>query len=197
MQVDFSIELGPEAPCLELPWSSPDRAQRYLDLKRRPELLLDVVETYKNPELGEFLAVLNGENSPLETAKCDTWLTDELDPEDEVFGATLKFGSYVDLIFEDPTLRGSLQTHEKFARYIAELLARAPEFAAAAEFVVRQCYYHRPDDEEESEAGYYITVYMYGYGDEEDEAHANWGIGVKVVQNALLQGSIQFRRVNN
>jgi hypothetical protein len=194
MQVDYSVELGPEAPCLELPWSSPDLAQRYLDLKRRPELLLDVVETYKNPELGEFLAVINSEGSPLETVKCDTWLTDELDAQDEVFGAAMKFGSYVDVIFEEPSVRTSLEFHQDFARYVSELLSRAPEFAAAAEFVVRRCYYHLPQEPEESEPGYYVTAYIYGYGDDEDEAHSHWAIGVKVVQNALLQASSRFRR---
>ena len=39
MHVDFSVELGAEDDCLELPWASPDGALRYYDLRRQPELL--------------------------------------------------------------------------------------------------------------------------------------------------------------
>src|SRR3954466_14051498 len=78
VHTDFSVELGPDEPALELPWASPDGTQRYYDLKRRPELLLEIQEAHDNRELGEFLVTTNSAVSVLETAKCDTWLSDEL-----------------------------------------------------------------------------------------------------------------------
>ncbi len=50
------------------------------------------------PELGEFLAAVNSPASILETAKCDAWSSTEINPEEEIFGAACKFGSYVDLV---------------------------------------------------------------------------------------------------
>ena len=69
MQADFSVELGAQDDCLEIPWSSPQGEARYYDLRRRPELLLNVAEAHNNRELGEFLAAINSGHSILETAK--------------------------------------------------------------------------------------------------------------------------------
>lgn len=196
MQADFSVELGADDDCLELPWASADGSLRYFDLKRRPELLLEIVETHENRELAEFLSALNSANSTFETAKCDTWASNEIAEEEEIFGATWKFGSYVDLIFADPSEQLSLARHEEFATIISQLLSKAPDFPAAVEFVIRRCFYHSDDtnatsdvelDEPHHREGFGITVYSYGYGDDATEAKHRWVIGLKVVQNALLQ----------
>jgi len=196
MQADFSVELGADDDCLELPWASADGLLRYFDLKRRPELLLEIVEANENRDLAEFLSALNSANSIFETAKCDTWVSDEIAEEEEIFGATWKFGSYVDIIFADPSEQISLARHEEFAKTISQLLSRAPDFAAAVEFIVRRCFYHADEtrftsdvelDEPRHREGFGITLYSYGYGDDATEAKQRWAIGVKVVQNALLQ----------
>ena len=136
MQADFSLELGAQDDAMELPWSSPDGEIRYYDLKRQPELLLEVREAFQNKELGEFLASTNSAGSILETSKCDAWLTDELSEEERGIGsrwcATWKFGSYVDLIFSEPESRYSLPVHQQLAASVCELLKRAPEIPCAA-----------------------------------------------------------------
>src|SRR5438309_5680320 len=144
MQVDFNIELGPDDHCLELPWSSPDGRMRYFDLRAQPELLLEITEAQDNRQLAECLSALNQGPSIVQTAKCDTWLTNELDAEDEVFGSPWKFGSYIDLIFVDHRSQTDLSEHEQFAGTSKTLLSKVPDFAAAADFVLRRCYYHRP-----------------------------------------------------
>ncbi len=191
MQVDWSVELGAEDDQLEMPWSSPKGDVRYYDLKRRPELLLNVEEAHHNQELGEFLVSTNSEHSVLETAKCDTWLTNELSEEESVYQAAWKFGSYVDLLFTDDALRFSFHDHERFADAACTLLKRAPEISAAAEFIIRRCHYHAGV---ETKDGFYLTFYLYGYGADEDEARKRWGIGIKLVENALLQLSAAERR---
>jgi hypothetical protein len=189
MQADYSLELGRDDHALELPWASPDGTQRYLDLKRQPELLLNVLEAADNRDLAEFLVTLNGATTPVETAKCDTWRSDEIHPEEEIFGAPWKFGSYVDVVFTAPGQRALLDQHQSLARNITALLQRVPDFAAAAEFIVRRCYSHSPDTLEHgaSEDGFCITIYVSGFGDHPDDARKNWVIGLKVVQNALMQ----------
>jgi hypothetical protein len=194
MQADFSIELGREDHALEIPWSSPDGTQRYLNLKRQPELLLNVLEAADDRELAEFLVALNAVHSAVETAKCDTWLSDEIHPEEEVFGAAWKFGAYVDIVFSALAQRASFELHEQFARAISSLLKRAPDFAAAADFVIRRCYTHHSNAESDSEDGFCITLYVNGFGDQEEDARKNWVIGLKVVQNALMQVLAQGQR---
>jgi hypothetical protein len=188
MQADFSAELGADDHCLEMPWASPDSKMRFLDLRARPELLLEVTEAVDNRELAEFLSVLNNAASIVQTAKCDTWLTNELDSEDEIFGSPWKFGSYVDLIFTERDRQMALAEHEEFASALVNLLTKVPDFAAAADLVLRRCYYHRPEHSaDHSDDGYCLTFYLNGYGDDEDGAKRSWSIGLKLVQNAVLQ----------
>ena len=137
MQADFAVELGSQDDCLEVPWAAADGKLRYFDLKRHPELLLEITETHDNRGLAEFLAAINSAKSIFETAKCDTWVTNELAEEEEIYGATWKFGCYVDILFAETDVQTSLDDHEKFVRSISQLLSHAPDIAAAAEFIVR------------------------------------------------------------
>jgi hypothetical protein len=181
MEADFAVELGPDDETLEIPWSS-ESGPRYYDLKRHPELLLEVEEARLFPELGEFLSRINAGN--LETAKCDAWTTSEMNVDDEIFGAVWKFGSYVDLLFSDTDARFSFPAHEHIVEQLTKLLKKVPEISCAAEFLVRRCYYHV---ESEVRDGFYITFYLFGYGDDEAQAQQRWGIGLKLVENAIRQ----------
>lgn len=209
MQAEFTLELGAESPCLELPWAAHDGSSRFYDLRAQPELLLQIGAAAEHTVLGEFLATLNmphgarllgndaenvptapnanGSTSPVLTAKCDTWTSSEIYPEEEVFGAAMKFASYVDLFFTAEAARFDFAEHERFAQRLCALLGRAPEIAASAELFLRRCYYHRGGIESESDPGFYLTLYVTGFGDEPSEAELRWSIAMKVVQNAILQ----------
>jgi hypothetical protein len=190
VEADFAVELGAEDETLELPWAADDGGPRYYDLKRQPELLLNIEEAGREPELGEFLVAMNAPSSILETAKCDAWSSTEINPEEELFGAALKFGSYVDLLFTQESSRSSFEAHERFARRVTQLLKRVPEIPAAAELLIRRCFYHIEDTVRE---GFYLTFYLFGYGDEEPQARQRWAIGLKLVENAIRQASIEPR----
>jgi hypothetical protein len=141
MQADYSVELGGDAPALEIPWRSDDPNVRYLDLKNHPELMQQISEAVAYPELGSFLARINAAEFPLATAKCDAWASSEIAPEEKIFGDR-KFVSYIDLIFVDEKGRCSFQKNEAFAKQLCRLLGYAPEIAATVELVIRHCYYH-------------------------------------------------------
>jgi len=184
VEADFAVELGADDETLELPWAAADGGPRYYDLKRQPELLLQVEEARRTAELGEFLAVMNSPGGILETAKCDTWSSTEINPEEEIFGAAYKFCSYVDLLFSQETSRCSFAEHEQFAKRITQLLKRVPEIPAAAELLVRRCFCHAGG---ETRDGFYITLYLFGYGDDEAQARQRWAIGLKLLENAIRQ----------
>jgi len=187
VEADFAVELGADDEALTLPWAAPEGGPRYYDLKRQPDLLLYIEEAQREKELGVFLAAVN--SGIFETAKCDSWSTTELNPEEEILGAAHKFGSYVDLLFSDDAARVSFALHEELAQRLTQLLKRVPEIPAAAEFLIRRCHYPERD-------GFYITFYLFGYGNDSDRARQQWAIGLKLVENAIRQVSSNWNSHN-
>lgn len=210
MQADFSVELGAEDETLTLPWSAPEERLRFYDLRRHPELLLYVNEATLHRELGEFLVGVNSQMSRLQTAKCDAWFSTKLEEEEAIYGASCKFISYVDLFFVEREARLALPRHQQIVDRLTRLLKRAPDISAAAEFVIRRCFYEpgapsesapaaetslpasdSPPNANDVQEGFYITSYLFGYGDDEADARRRWGIGLKLVENAILQVSAE------
>ncbi len=189
MDADFSIELGQEDPVLDFPWNDPAGKLAYVDLKRQPELIARIEEAEQFPELGEFLRALNSPRSMVETAKCDAWTTSELSPEEEIYNASLKFASYVDVVFSNidarlSSMRQSLSAHQQFARKLVALLQRTPETPSTAGVCVRRCYFAEEGGVRE---GCYLTLYVSGYGTDEARARQSWRVALKLVGNAIMQ----------
>ena len=193
MDADYTIELGNADPVLDFPWKDPSGKLSYVDIKSHPELISTISEAARFPELGEFLSTINSSRSSLETAKCDVWATEELAPEEEIFGVSHKFASYVDAVFRerqsdplgDPTQQPlSFSKYENFAKQMIELLRKAPDMASTFELCVRRCFFEKGQQEHNN---FYFTLYVNGYGDDEPSARKNWAIGLRLVGHALLQ----------
>jgi len=184
MDADFSVELGRDDPVLEFPWTDAEGKLAYFDLKKHPELIGELEEARKFPELAGFLRTVNSARSIVESAKCDAWATTELTAEEEVFDASGKFCGYVDLVFSSVEHRWSFDFHEHFAKRLAELLRRVPEIPAAVEVCVRRCYFGEAGGTRE---GFYWTVYVSGYGKDEAGARRNWAVALSLTGNAILQ----------
>ncbi len=180
---------------MEIPWRSQDGFLRYQDLKRNPELVRELAEARESPELREFLLALNSPGSPFETAKCDLWSSNELNVEEEIFRASCKFGSYIDILFTDPILWKSFTHNENFVRQITSMLRASTLDPAAAEFIIRAGVRPaNPESESEKcrsgflmEEGYYATFYLYGYGTDESAARNQWAIALKFAQSAFMR----------
>jgi hypothetical protein len=204
MDADFSIELGADDPVLDFPWRDPDGKLCYFDLKQHPDLIERIAEAEKFSALKELLRSLNSPLSVVETAKCDVWSSQELSPEEEIYDASHKFASYVDVIFSnsdnylispsETRPRLSFASHELFAERLVQLLRRAPNILSSAEISVRRCYF---DETGGIQEGFYCTLYVNGYGNDEASARQNWEVGLRLMGNALLQlsGSSEFGRV--
>jgi len=192
MLVDTAVELGGGDETLDLPWEAPEQGLRYYDLRRNPDLLDQIEEATGNPGLREFLTAVNAPASILASAKCDAWATDEIHPEEEIFGLPKKFGSYVDLVFADSVSRFSFERLEALLKKLAALLQRVPDIPASAEFLLRRCRYHEGSDIRE---GFYVTFYLFGYGDEESKARRQWEIALRLVSNAVTQLSFNHSAV--
>jgi hypothetical protein len=184
MLSEWNVELSADDPQLQIPWRSEDGSLRYLDLKRQPELLLEIPEACDNSSLGAFLAWVNSAHSPFESAKCDIWSSREITAEEEIFGEPCKFGSYIDLVFASQDF-SSFARHEGFVQKVARLLRHAPDMSASADFVVRRCIDNR--NPQAPKEGFYITFYLYGFGEDEPDARSHWAIALKTVQHAIMQ----------
>jgi hypothetical protein len=179
MDADFSVELAADDESLEFPWTAPDDSCRYYDLRTHPEHLTKLDEVQRISELGIFLKAVNTAESLLESAKCDTWSTNQLNPDEDIYDATCKFGSYIDLIFRDSEARFSFPAHENFLKHAIADLRHKPELPARAELLLRRCYFHAA---QQIRDGFYITFYLFGYGEEESTARKNWGLSLKIAQ---------------
>jgi len=188
VQADFSIECGANDECLEIPWASEDGALRYVDLRQNPALIADLDEARHFPDIADFLRITNSAGSAFQTAKCDAGFTQELTVEDEPFGTSGKFGSYVDVLFASPVARRSLEQNQACVGSLVRLLQRAPEMPASAEFLVRRCFF--ADDRTDVD-GFYMTCYVFGYSDNEEEARKRWGIALRLLGSALVQISTE------
>lgn len=213
MHVDNAVELGRDDPALEMPWASEDGSLRYCDIRTNPVLVDTLPEAQHSLEMREFLIRTNAADFPMQSAKSDLWSTTEMSPEEEIFSASWKFGSYIDLIFSDHAPRFSLRAHQRLMTKLCALLQRAPDMPASLEFVLRHCYYHvlddvaRASDSEESRRqdqhreehsvpekmlddsarGFCLTMYVSGFGNTEQEAQQRWSIALKLLQHALIQ----------
>jgi hypothetical protein len=193
MDADYSIELGPDAPALELPWQDPDGQLAYIDLRSKAEGIEQIPEARQFPALRKLLVEVNSLQSAWQTAKCDVW-TEAVDAAENLYGAKFSLSCYVDLVLSATwkALRDSLELHEQMARQIAQALEADDSLDASAEIVVRRCYFHReiaPDEEpsmDDSDAGYCLTLYLSGFGTCTEDAGARWAEAMELATGCLL-----------
>ncbi len=175
MEADYSIELGPAAPALEIPWSDPDERLHYLDLRRQPDSIADIPEAQQFPALRHFLIEANSPLSAWQTAKCDVW-TDETEAAENLYDAGFEQSCYVDLVLAEQAapLRECLELHQLVAKEMAHMLAENEVLEAFAEITVRRCYFHSSADVDESIAGYCLTLFLTSYGATPAQAAVCW-----------------------
>lgn len=198
MDADWSVELASDDDALEFPWSSPDGSQRYIDLQLHLDRLTDIPEATLFPGLGEFLRAINQPHSHWLTAKCDVWLDNALGEAEAIYDAKIGLRSYVDLVPCEESARFSFERHEQWVKSVVCELSSDDGAPLACEFIVRRCWYHTEtsslragDDaatpgEANPVPGFYVTFYLFGFGDDEAQARARWAEGLQRVTFALI-----------
>jgi hypothetical protein len=196
MEADYSVELGPAAPALELPWTDPEGGSRYVALrggKDRPQASLEnildgIPEARQFPALRRFLALANSPQSAWQTAKCDVW-AETAEAAENLYNAGFLQGGYVDLVLAEEAAewRDSLAAHQRLAKEMTQRLEANQSLEACAEIVVRRCYFHRETKPEDSDAGYCLTLFLTGYGASPGEAARCWECTLQYSAECLLQ----------
>ena len=185
VEADFGVELGAEDETLELPGTrARDGAHAITTSGGSRNFFSRLKKPSGCPNWASFLRAVNSPAGILETAKCDAWFSIEINPEEEIFGAACKFGSYVDLVFSRGELALFVCRAREIVKRVTQLLKRVPEIPAAAELIIRRCFYHATGAVRD---GFYVTLYLFGYGDDEPQARQRWAIALKLVENAIRQ----------
>jgi hypothetical protein len=187
MDADWSIELGRNDPVLEFPWSSEDGSQQFVDLSYDLASLDRIPEGRQYRELAAFLHAVNAPSSPWITTKCDVWFERELAEAEQIYDAEMKMCSYIDLVRRERGERFSFELHENFVKHATSVLQRTTDEAMACEFVARRCWYHCEDPPaSEPGPGFYVTLYLFGYGNDEPHARGYWNEALTRVASVLV-----------
>ncbi len=201
MDADYSLELGPLAPALEIPWQDPEGRLHYVELRRDSDSterdvlmgalrmnIARIPEAQQFPALARFLIAVNLPPSHWQTVKCDIW-PDEAEPVENLYEAEFQQNCYVDFVLagEAAALHPSLEVHQRLARELAQLLEMNATLEATADIVVRRCYFHHIGEAEESDAGYCLTLFLTAYGSSPTEAAECWERAMNFAAECVLK----------
>ncbi len=185
MLTEWNAACGPEDPVLVVPWSSPDGALYWVDLREDPYAVNDIPEAEDHPALLAGLRSLNGARSPVFTAKCDVWTMDEdelaatrddLLLDEEV--ATAGLACYIDLLWRDRTVFASRHRMEQMLHRLDRILSELPYSLATAELTMRPAVF---DLEGTVAEGFALTLYVKGVGVDATEASQRWDEALRAV----------------
>ena len=189
MLSEWSAECGANDLVLVVPWSSPDGALHWVDLRDNPDALDTITEADEYPALLACLRALNGTRSPVFTAKCDAWTmdSDELESlradlmlEPEV--AQAGFVSYIDLLWRERSVFISRPRMEGMLYRIDRMAADMPHSLAKLECVLRPCV---ADLDGTVAEGFAVTVYVKAAGVDDSEAAERWDAALREVSTLM------------
>jgi hypothetical protein len=191
MLAEWTAECTADAPTLVVPWSDPDSAVRYIDLRAEPYDIAEIPEAELYPALGRTLRSLNATRSPFLTAKCDVWqfcegeeleaLHFELDPDPEESHCGI--ASYIDVLWRDRALFASAHQQTEMLDRLTRRAERLDHHAAALACVLRPAMF---DFEDTTVEGFAVTLYVRALGHDAAAAAAHWAAALDDI-TALLR----------
>ena len=179
MEADWAVEIGPDAPSIDVPWEG------FVYLRNHSSGAIQMVpEAAGHPALFNALFALNSQNSPVFTSKCDLWTMDQEEIDVYEFAARPEtarrgFASYLDVLLLDQEKYQSFEFHQCWVRLITEQLHSRTLASCRVDLVVRAATVH-------SECGYGLTIYAAGYGEGEQAAYVRWEAVLMAAAHATM-----------
>lgn len=201
MEADWSVEVGPGTPCIEVPWSG--EGLQWVDLRNAATSLSEACGhavaslslEQAQPALAAALEQLNGPHSAWFSSKCDAW---QMNPECDVDFEPLDpyefeaedlahspeplvgFASYLDLILIDRDEQRDLARVEAQARALVASLRNVPCAQARVDLVLRPALVNGLE-------GFACTAYVIGCGLNAEKAAARWEQALHLCVETLLK----------
>ncbi|MBV8630360.1 MAG: hypothetical protein JOZ83_05510 [Silvibacterium sp.] len=178
MEADWDVEIGPDAPCIVVPWPG------FVDLRYFRASVDQILEAACHPALADALAALNTTTSPVFTAKCDIWQlqNEEIDPDEfnaRPESARTGFASYIDVLLREQETFRSFQFHERLVRHITTALRTIELANCRVDLVLRAAIV-------DTAHGYGVAVYTAGCGAENAPAYSSWQAVLRATVNATM-----------
>jgi len=107
MDIDWEVEIGGDAPVIDVDWPG------FIDLRSHPERIDEITEAATCAPLKDLLVELNSSDSPVWTSKCDRWEPD-----------TGSIACYIDLLPREPNQFAVWTDAENFCRAVVERMMR-------------------------------------------------------------------------
>lgn len=178
MEADWEVEIGHEAPVIDVYWEG------LLDLRGAPELARQLPEARKFPPLALALQELNSASSPVWTSKCDIWSQeqfdlDELDAKPEEGKCAI--ACYIDLL---PIIDHQWPSPAQAVAWCREVCARlrnVPLRCCRADLVLRRTLIASDCE------GVGITIYLSAAGSTLDSARDTLASALAVFVESVLQ----------
>ncbi len=153
-------------------------SQDYVELRENPRSVERISAARQYLPLRNFLAVVNGEESPFTTAnaivKCDS-------PAAVSSGKTYEFASQVRVVFTELFLNSERERYIELCSSLKDLLERDPGNTTRAVLRISACEFPA-----ESRRGFCLGIRLVAGGDSAQQAELRWGLGLARVQQALL-----------
>jgi hypothetical protein len=170
------IDDGKDDTPLGIPYFRPGPdSHDYLDLKREPQRADEIPELRKNPVLLDVVTTINVSTN-LETFGCESWMQHPWtgSPWPEV---KFRMGSYVDLAFFDA---------RKFDRSAYEQMITDFTTTKTATAAVHVAFQHK-QILKHPQAHLGLIWWSYGAGRTEEEAKAQWAVGIRLFKEFVLE----------
>ena len=187
MEADWTVALAADDPIVVVPWAASEKegGYRFVDLCGAPHLVDSIAEAQARAPLRDALLLLNSPVSPVWTAKCDLWTTNDeprdpcemdAEPGDTAFCA----GSYIDLLARDPGFRESFPLQERWLRRVTGRLRAGGSRASRVELVLRHA-------EVEGQSGFAVSWFVEGCGASAAIAEERWANALTLSLTVILE----------
>ena len=193
MLAEWTAECTIDAPTLVVPWSDPDSAARYIDLRAEPYDIAEIPEAELYPALGRTLRSLNAMRSPFLSAKCDVWpLASDDQPEElealrfeldlDTEESRCGIASYIDILWRDRALFASAHQQTEMLDRLTRRAERLDHHAAALACVLRPAMF---DFENATVEGFAVTLYVRALGHDASAAMEHWSSALDDITGLL------------
>jgi hypothetical protein len=184
MDAEWSVAASEDDPVLVVPWSDPATPLAFIDVRNNPALVDQISEARAWPEIRSALLRLNAKGSPMWTAKCDAWALSDDEKQLDFGPVSTGFGAYLDTIPHDLRAFSSLSAQRSRAEQLTARAKTLSPVEARAEFVLRPalCF---------GRQGYALTFYVFGYGDSDAGARAQWSEAMASIVNCAVNDRAQ------
>jgi hypothetical protein len=176
MEADWEVEIGGEAPVIDMDWPG------LIDLRIAPSRVDQLPEVRLLPVLREILVRLNVPVSHVWTSKCDIWAVEEFDPDE--LGAQVEcryaIASYLDLLSSDPRRWAAVEDATSWSSDLCRRLHAIELRCCRVDLVARRAF-----TKSALKSCFGITAYLTACGTTRGAAEERLGFALEVFAAAV------------